>query len=163
MTTQSKKLSRKQVRETSAGKSVSAWVILRNDGRHVATVQAAFLDSGSVMVDVWGPHSLEHQGKVGGYGYDKFTAALSGAIIDGIKMFDHSVGNYDPKNPQFKDLDILFKRYQRDVEHSQKWNDEARNIGARFANYKDGKYISLYYISGLDRLTEMGYNVIQAI
>lgn len=162
-TTQKKKLSRKQVRETSIGKSVSAWVILRNNGRHVGTVQAAFLDSGSVMVDVWGPHELVHQGKAGGYGYDKFTGALSGAKIDGITIYDHSVGNYRPDEPKYMDLHKLMLLYSHADKHDPKWDERAKAIGARWANYKDGKFTSLYYISGLDRLTEMGYKVIQAI
>jgi len=151
-----KTLSKKQVRETTFGKGISAYVILRNDGRHVATVQAAFLESGSVMVDVWGPHSLEHQGKAGGYGYDKFTSALAGAKIDGHTIYDHSNGNGS-------ELHTLMERYQRASNHSQIWDAEASKIGARWANYKDGKYTSLYYVSGLGRLTDLGYKVIQAI
>lgn len=161
MTTKS--LSRKQVRETSAGKSISAWVILRNNGRHVATVQAAFLDSGNVLVDVFGPHSLDFQGKAGGYGYDKLTSALSGAVIDGITLYNHSVGNYDPENPKYPELHKLWKRYERAESHSETWYEEARKIGASFANYKNGKFTSLYFVSGLERLTFLGYKVIQAI
>lgn len=158
-------LTRKQVRETSIGKSISAYVVLRNDGRHVATIQAAFLDSGNVMVDVWGPHSLEHQGKAGGYGYDKFTAALSGAEIDGNVIYDHSVGNYETDvTPKYPELSSLMARYNNSFDNkSIDWQEKAKSIGASFANWKDGKYHSLYFISGLERLTALGYKVIKAI
>lgn len=42
-----------QVRETSAGKSISAWVIMNKKGVHVATVNAHYSNSGRVSVDVW--------------------------------------------------------------------------------------------------------------
>lgn len=42
-----------QVRETSAGKSISAWVILNKKGVHVATVNAHYSNGGRVSVDVW--------------------------------------------------------------------------------------------------------------
>lgn len=162
--TTNKKLCAKQVRETSFGKGISAYVILRSDGKHVATVQAAFLDSGNVMVDIWGPHFLEHQGKSGGYGYDKFTAAIAGAKIDGVTIYDHSVGVWDERqSDQYKDLNSLMARYNRSENKDGNWQDKARAIGASFSNWKDGKYHSLYYISGLERLTAMGYKVIQAI
>lgn len=42
-----------QVRETAAGKSVSAYVVLNKKGQHVATVNAHFSNSGVCTVDVW--------------------------------------------------------------------------------------------------------------
>lgn len=42
-----------QVRETSAGKSISAYVVLNKKGEHVATVQGHYSNSGRVTVDVW--------------------------------------------------------------------------------------------------------------
>lgn len=42
-----------QVRETSAGKSVSAFIVMNKKGEHVATVNAHFANSGRVTVDVW--------------------------------------------------------------------------------------------------------------
>lgn len=42
-----------QVRETKAGSSVSAYVVLNKKGEHVATVNAHFANSGRVSVDVW--------------------------------------------------------------------------------------------------------------
>lgn len=43
----------KQVRETAAGKSVSAFVVLNKKGQHVATVNAYFPNGGGCSVDVW--------------------------------------------------------------------------------------------------------------
>lgn len=42
-----------QVRDTKAGQSVSAYIILNSKGEHVATVNAHFANSGRVSVDVW--------------------------------------------------------------------------------------------------------------
>lgn len=44
---------KKQVRETAAGQSISAWVILNKKGGHVATVQAHYSNAGRVTVDIW--------------------------------------------------------------------------------------------------------------
>ena len=43
----------KQVRETAAGQSISATVILNKKGEHVATIQAHCSNAGRVTVDVW--------------------------------------------------------------------------------------------------------------
>jgi len=114
----------KYVSDTKAGKSISAWVILKGK-RQVATVRAHFSDSGSVLVNVfqdaqgaerseaaaardgvklkpneWGEKSLGFQhATAGGYGYDKLTAALSGLYIDGHVMTDHCSRKGAPKRP----------------------------------------------------------------
>lgn len=41
------------VRDTKAGKSVSAWVVLNKKGELVATVNSHYSDGGRVTVDVW--------------------------------------------------------------------------------------------------------------
>jgi hypothetical protein len=108
----------KQVRETAAGQSISASVILNKKGEHVATVQAHYSNAGRVTVDVWStsvglegmceradlwaklPTDKDYkagafdlwslqQGSAGGYGYDKHAAALAGLIIDGHTIADH--------------------------------------------------------------------------
>lgn len=43
----------KLVRETAAGRSISAWIILDKKRQQVATIQAYYADSGRVTVDVW--------------------------------------------------------------------------------------------------------------
>lgn len=42
-----------QVRETAAGQSISAYVVLNKKGEHVATVNAHYSNGGRVSVDVW--------------------------------------------------------------------------------------------------------------
>ena len=108
----------KQVRETAAGQSISATVVLNKKGEHVATVQAHYSNAGRVTVDVWStsvglegmckrpdlwaklPTDKDYkagafdlwslqQGSAGGYGYDKHAAALAGLIIDGHTIADH--------------------------------------------------------------------------
>ena len=44
---------KKQVRDTAAGKSLSAYVILNKKGKHVATVNAHFSNASVCTVDVW--------------------------------------------------------------------------------------------------------------
>jgi hypothetical protein len=132
----------KQVRETKAGKSISAWVITR-DARHVATVQAHYGNSGRVQVDVWHNSTMRdgtfpelQQASASGYGYDKFTAALRGMKIDGITLHDHA-------------------------ESAKKGSME----GLRGANWNAATkdYDNYFYLPGLEILTALGYTVIQAI
>lgn len=42
-----------QVRDTAAGKSISAWVVLNKKGEQVATVNAHYSNGGRVTVDLW--------------------------------------------------------------------------------------------------------------
>lgn len=206
-----------QVRETSAGKSVSAYVVLNKKGEHVATVNAHFSNGGTCTVDVWNigdsaakrclaaalksgdvtPAVLEkavkaskarrdwgdcqrhedfaaydlfglQQGRAGGYGYDKFAAAISGLWIDGFKIADHSGTSAATKK--------LYKAYQAALSKAtdckaveDQFRIKAAKIGAHFANYRNaqdggfGGWGSLYLEAGLKRLETMGYKVIQAI
>lgn len=143
----------KYVRETKAGKSIRAMVILNKKGEHVATLQASFSDNpaGSVcLVNVWhmqGKVEMQHC-RAGGYGYDKFSNALSGMTIDGHAMTDHCGASLKyPKG---------FDHFPRDFKAPK---------GYRVANYdktKDG-YTSCFRESGLDFLKAIGYRVIEAI
>lgn len=146
----------KQVRESNAAKSLSAYVIFKK-GEHIATVQAYYANSGGVSVDVWDKHSLSHQGKAGGYGYDKFTAALSGAVIDGVKLYDHC-GGYDEAEMAIKLKAV--KLYQTSEVKAKRF---AAKHGLQFANWRDGKPTSAFFESGLNRLSALGYTVISAI
>ena len=83
----------KQVRESKAAGSLSAWVIMKG-AKEVATVQAHYGDS-RVQVDIYTPEGgLVYQGSASGYGYDKFTSALDGAKIGGVTLYDHSTPVY---------------------------------------------------------------------
>jgi len=149
----------KYVRETAAGKSISATVILRG-ARHVATIQVHYANTGGVRVDVWNvdekarercaaamrklgidrsPDDFMHQqGYASGYGYDKYAAALALLWIDGIRMVDHC--GRDRKT------DRLLARYHRDVaatsggpccqKIAKAYEAKAAKIGAHFANWE---------------------------
>lgn len=146
----------KQVRETKAGLSISAYVVLKK-GKPVATVNAHFSNAGTCTVDVWAiGHELQ-QGKAGGYGYDKFASALSGMVIDGVTLTDHC--GKDSKSQR------ILKNYLKGTINQEQADKLAKKAGARFANHskETGKYSSLHILAGLDRLELMGYTVITAI
>jgi hypothetical protein len=147
----------KNVNQSKAAGDLSAYVILNKKGVHVATVQAHYGSGGGVQVDVWGKSELIHQVKVGGYGYDKFTAALAGAVIDGVKLYDHC-GGYEPEEKALK---------ARLVKVASTNPDQAKRLankhGMHFGNWVDGKPTSAFFVSGLDRLSTLGYKVIKAI
>ena len=177
----------KQVREQS---DAQAYVVLNRKGEHRATVQFRFGSGGGVQCDVWSisvdpeyPESkpymrLSHQKKAGGYGYDKATAALSGAVIDGYAMANHC-GRVEPAGE--KKREALMRAYIRaaskGITHDDEkvWRDKAHRIGCSFANYSrsetcpkgpDGygyRWLSLHSQSGLDRLQAMGYTIIHAL
>jgi hypothetical protein len=79
------------VSDTKAAKQVSAWVILNKRGVHVATVKAHW-GASRCTVNVHDEKAGFQRGTASGYGYDKFTAALSGLSIDGHAMSDHCDG-----------------------------------------------------------------------
>jgi hypothetical protein len=143
----------KQVRETKAGKSISAWIVLNPAGEEVANIQAYYADSGGVTVDVFNYRASKssealpyQQGHAGGYGYDKFAAALSGLEIDGVKMSDHCGGSIPMPEGGFP-------------------RDFTPPPGFHLANWMNetGGYSSCYRSHGLRYLEETGYRVIQAI
>lgn len=90
----------KYISDTAAGKSISAYVILNPKGKHVATVRAHFSNSGVCLVNVHDFNGEFQHAKAGGYGYDKFSSALSGMTVDGHTMSDHSSTSGAPKPPK---------------------------------------------------------------
>lgn len=94
-------MKKRYVNETSAAKSVSAYLVLTKGGTLVAKVQAHFANSGGVLVNVFNVREGEFGcGYATGYGYDKFTAALAGLEIDGHLMTDHCSTHRAPKPPK---------------------------------------------------------------
>lgn len=180
------------VRETSAGKSISAWVILKGR-RQVATVQAHYSNSGRVLVNVWqrseaaersalaaerdglqikpekymSPMSYQ-QGSASGYGYDKFTAALSGLYIDGHAMTDHCSRRGAPKPP--KGRKTFPRGYQPPkgyqlanfVDGSKRWVDSGDKRHPDMGDDESG-YRDCYRLDALKYLEAKGYTVISAI
>lgn len=156
------------VTDTAAGKSISAYIVLDKKGNEVATIRAHFGNSGAVLVNVFNRDGSPFQyGRAGGYGYDKFTAALSGLVVAGITLNDHCGTDEKTKS--------ILKAYRKacekigiveyNGEFQKAWNKKAEKIGANFSNW-DSKYTgfnSLHYASGLDKLKTAGFKVIQAI
>ena len=134
----------KQVRETKAGKSISAWVILKGRKGVVAEVHAHYSDAGIVTVDVWDQYALAYQGKAGGSGYDKITAAMSGAVIQGIRITDRCA---EQKKPP---------KGRKTFPHTMK-----EPKGFRFANYNSEEqgWGNCFRISGLEILEAYGFTV----
>jgi len=209
-----------QVRDTAAGKSISAYIVLNKKGVHVATINVHFGNS-RVSVDVWnlgdkaihacrvaaiksgalkpeafvkaveaskvkrdwgnGQDHESHatydlfgfqQGSASGYGYDKYTAALSGLWIDGHQLADHSRGNAQTERllVAYQKATAKCETVEAANEVRKAFNDKAAKIGAFLTNYRScqddrerGFYGSCYLESGLSRLEKLGYTVIQAI
>lgn len=146
--------SNRRVTESSAGRSVSAYIIFKRH-RHIATIQIGFGSSGGVLVNVFNHGDKNRSAKnlpfqtntAGGYGYDKVTAALAGLEIDGHKLGNHC---------QYRKMPPATGVWPRDAVAPKGW---------RFANYnqeKDG-YTDCYREPGLQYLERLGYSVIQAI
>lgn len=137
-----------QVRETKAGRAIGAFVIFNRIGQHVATVQAHYGNS-RVNVDIWHTDGAPlQQSSASGYGYDKFTAAISGLTIDGHSMTDHCGEQRKP--PRGK------KCWQRGARIPK---------GYSFANWSAelNGWRNCYREAGLSYLTAIGCTVIRAI
>lgn len=155
----------KQVRETKAGKSVSAWVVLKRH-RHIATIQAHYSDGGTVIVNVFNhgknrsAEKLPFQsGHAGGYGYDKFTAALAGLEIDGHKLTNHCQVNRKPKTGLYSREATAPRGFQFANFTHKKWNgDKEIELPVDQCGYAD-----CYREPGLKFLEAVGYQVISAI
>lgn len=145
----------KQVSELSDS---TALVVLNKKGEHVATVNYRYGSGGGVQCDVFNRGNLVHQKKAGGYGYDKATAALSGAVIDGYQMADHC-GHAEAAGEKARARLIAAYKRNPAAHDYQEWAARAHRIGCHWANGMN----SLYFCSGLDRLAAIGYRVIHAL
>lgn len=146
----------KQVRETVAGRAIQVWLIMKN-GKEIAYVHA-HIGKGAAIVDIFEHGRLTYQGRATGYGYDKLTAAMAGAVIDGNKIFNHCGQDDRVKKLEKQMLQITYGDYKMEL-----LKKKAEKIGASFCNFMQDKntYISCYYDSGLERLKALGYNVIK--
>jgi hypothetical protein len=86
----------KRVRDTKAGESISAYVVTNRRGELLATVQAHFSGAGVCTVNVYDNEAGFQSSRAGGYGYDKFTAALGGMRIAGHTLTNHCEGSRKP-------------------------------------------------------------------
>lgn len=150
---------------------VSSYTITHPKRPGYAVINVAYPKDGAgrltvYVVDYFGDTRTCTRGTAGGYGYDKFTAALSGLSIDGHKMADHSgrdetsaklLKAYGKARMAGEDGDTAFTR--------------ARKLGYYFTNWSEGGYQpnewegyqSCYRETGLDLLRTLGYRIIQAI
>lgn len=179
----------KYVRETAAGKSLKAILIMKGK-RHIATIQAHYGNS-RVLVNVWHNDATPMQsGSAGGYGYDKFTAALRGLKINGHVMTDHcgarikppkalgyfpanfkprrgySLANYGEYDSNGKRMGLNeFRDIAREkLGESAEW-DSVDSVAKRLrleAGLSPG-YSDCYRESGTDYLRALGYSIIEAI
>lgn len=152
--------------EAAFNKAVAASKVQRNYGKDTD-------HEGYAAYDLFGLQ----QSSAGGYGYDKLSAALSGLWIDGVQLADNSSHNaesekmkaaYNRDCERYKKSEAIEGQgvrvyYEFPEGFKKRWDDKAKRIGAYFQNYNGGKFRDLYLNSGLKRLEDMGYDVIQAI
>ena len=154
-----------KMQDHTAFQRVASFTIIHPKKKGYAIVNVAYPAPGHgerplsvFVIDAFGDTRTCQMGKAGGYGYDKLTAALSGLVIDGHTLADHSHTD--------KTCKILVKRAKG------KTYDECRAILKRYPGYSfanwgfrdDGEGpSSCYKEPGLDYLRALGYSVIQAI
>lgn len=172
----------KYVSDSKAAKSIRAILILKK-GKPVAKLLSYHADSGGVLVNVFqhgkalersakarkipleearahdGKRQLNFQhNRAGGYGYDKFTAALRGMIIDGHEMTDHCGARLPFPNG--------LSYFPRDWEAPKGYSVANYHTAERMHEYT-GKplaechegFSDCYRQSGLDYLRDIGYSI----
>lgn len=135
----------KQVRETAAGKSLSVYVIMKG-ARQIATVHVHFSNGGTCTADLWHragkardrtnkalglpeSHYGPQQGRAGGYGYDKETAALSGMYVDGHALTDHcGARKKPPRGLPYFPADYKPPRGYSLANHGRYWTETGERI-----------------------------------
>ncbi len=157
-----------------------AWVVLKK-GKLVAKIVVKYPKDGAGVVRAQcetrnekGEYELQN-GKAGGYGYDKTTAALAGFWIDGHRLADHC-GQVEPE--AMDKAARLLKQHMAGklpkLPHcnggSTEMREAAEKIGFRWSNWRSdenhphgGCYTSIYPETGVERLSCLGYTVIQVL
>jgi len=102
--------------------------------------------------------SFQH-GKAGGYGYDKYTAALSHLWIDGIRLSDHCGEQLKPP----KGAKVFPRDYAAPKGYRLANFVSAKNCESRGLPPETEGYTSCHRDSGLDYLKAIGYQIIEAI
>lgn len=126
-----------------------------------AVINAAYPADGAgrlqvFVIDAFGDSRTCTSGNALGYGYDKFTAALSGQTIDGHTLTDHC-GQDDYSR-------ALLKRAKgRTYDECRALLSKGKARGYQFANWTSDGWSSCYKLPGLDYLRAIGYTVIQAL
>ena len=134
----------KKIRDTKAAQSLSAKVVLK-DGRYICKILGYFTAMRAV-VEVCGP-DVDYRGSAGGWGYDKFTAAISGCVIDGHQLCNHSGERLPLPECGFFERDFVPPK------------------GYSLANWRKdvGGWGDCYKNSGLDYLYALGYQIISVL
>lgn len=115
------------------------------------------------------PHDVAgvQTSRAGGGGYDKFTAALSGMVIDGHKMTDHCGARMPPpKGRLWQDSDR--DRLRRKGYTLANWSGARAPGGPVEYGRKDvpadaSGWVDAYRLEGLNYLSAIGYRVIQVL
>lgn len=119
------------------------------------------------VVDCFGDMCTTQRGQAGGYGYDKFTAALSGLTIDGHVLSDHS--SHDVI------ADKLLNKYGRTILAGKGTKAIEASIRAKGYNLTNWStlggyqpnmwkgYQSCYKQPALGYLSALGYKIINVI
>ncbi len=134
-----------------------AYVILKK-GKHIATIRMSHSKAGvvrAVCKTYTDTYTETQTGKASGYGYDKATAALAGMVIDGVMLVDHCRKHADEASDAA--VARILKAYGAKKLTETQASDKLRALGANFyGGVKDGGR----YTPGVDRLRDMGYQVI---
>ena len=119
------------------------------------------------IVDGFADRLTTQKGTAGGYGYDKFVAALSSMTIDGHSLTDHA-----GQDEISKKLLKAYGKARLAGAAGDKVYQKARKLGYSFTNwsqaggYQPNKwegYQSCYREPGLDYLKALGYQVIDVL
>lgn len=158
----------KKVRDTKAGQAISCYAVVDKKGNLVSKVHVYYSESGSVTVNAmnmnpeYGPSFQES--KAGGFGYDKFTSALSGMTIAGHYISDHCEMSLYHKRGYFLKSDKLKKGYSLanyglfDPETGKEVSKIVKDCPSAISGFKNA-----FRESGLDILKYYGFNVIQVL
>ncbi len=151
----------KQVRETIAGKYLSAYLVLSPVGHEVATIHVYKTQNSKgplKWVDVFQPRSQDN-------GFSQYkgrdlTNAMAGGKIDGITLYDDCQTD--------EALQYLLLHYKLAKTESEKMHivKMGQDLGASWCNPgldDEPGWTQLYYITGLKRLEYFGYRVIQVL
>lgn len=179
------------VAETKAGKAIRAIHIAKR-GKQIANVTAHYSDGGAVLVNVRhlnGPQPMQ-SATAGGYGYDKFTAALSRLTIDGHRMTDHCGARIKPpRGKRYFPSDYKPRKGYRLANYayyladgtradSFYWREQAQAqlgdgadweaVQARADELKRnteifGGYSDCYRLPGLEYLAAIGYTIVTVL
>jgi len=125
-----------------------AWVVFKKN-EHVATVRSFYSKNYVCLVNVVSRGDIKY--KKGG----SLVEALQGLYVENVEL-----KGYCSTDTKTEKILNLYKNKKLSLKQARK---KADKIGAYFANWKGSFFNNLYYLEGLERLTVLGYTVIQAI